>query len=187
MVGLIVLAVGLGSPAGATTLLQLSTEQLARRADIILVGRVILEPKSFQGKGGRIYSKIDVTVDEYIKVSSEWEDEHQVEIEQLGGTLNGNTTYVPGMPTFRQKEKVLLFLRREADGGKWGVVGLAQGKFEIQTEPTTGREYVIENVRSEQDGKATGMQPVKRFLDSFLQEIKAYTIPEAPWEKLKKL
>ena len=73
-------------------------------------------------------------------------DFRQIELVHPGGSYQGRTTVAPGMPVFRQNERVLLFLKRNPKTGRYHIVGLSQGKFEIRREEGTDREYLVPSV-----------------------------------------
>jgi hypothetical protein len=151
-----------------------------------------------------IYTKITVYVSSYIKRAGGAEQEGSlIELRQLGGTMDGKTMMVPGMPSFQPDEKVLLFLRRDPKSSLHGVVGLAQGKYEIRTEPSSGREYIVQSIGDvslfparassgkpdavnkallksdssekvqDTEGGSPRVRAKKKYLDEFIQEIEA--------------
>ena len=143
----ILIALGLlatGSSVWATTMVRLEEQDLWSVADTILIGRVPLPPQPVAQAGSKaVFSRITILVDEYVAASRGQREIPQIDLVLPGGTYQGKTTVVPGMPTFRQDERVLLFLRRNPRTGKYNVVGLSQGKFEIRKEEGTGREYLV--------------------------------------------
>jgi len=125
-------------------MIRLDEQDLWDMADTVLVGRVALPPKPVVEAGSNvIYSKITIFVDEYVVAPPLQKEIRQIEILQPGGTHHGRTMVVPGMPSFRQNERVFLFLRRNPHTGQYGVVGLSQGKFGIRTEEKTGLDYLV--------------------------------------------
>ena len=64
---------------------------------------------------------------------------------QLGGDLDGFRYAVPGSPLFRTGEEALLFVWRDPQG-RAQVNALAQGKFDITTDPATGAKTVQRDV-----------------------------------------
>ena len=199
----ILVALGLlatGSSVWATTMVRLEEQDLWNVADTILIGRVPLPPQPVAQAGSKVvFSRITILVDEYVAATREQREVRQIDLVQPGGTYQGRTTVVPGMPTFRQDERVLLFLRRNPRTGKYNVVGLSQGKFEIRKEEGTGREYLVPGaakvnlVPALRPGQPTSLKAVpqaaepaapsgegstgrqaKRYLDDVVGQIKAY-------------
>ena len=60
---------------------------------------------------------------------------------QLGGEVDGVRYNVPGCPAFRPGEQALLFVWRDARG-RAQVNAMAQGKFDIRTDPSTHERLV---------------------------------------------
>ena len=56
-----------------------------------------------------------------------------ITLRQIGGTVDHIASIVPGMPSFRKGEEVVVFLtQKDAAGYPW-VMGLQQGKYSILT------------------------------------------------------
>lgn len=198
----ILVALGLlaAGSAGATTMIRLDEEDLWNVADTILVGRVPLPPQPIVQPGSKaVFSKIMIIVDEYVWTSPQQKEIRQIELVYPGGSYQGRTTVAPGMPVFRQNEHVLLFLRRDAKTGRYNIVGLSQGKFEIRQEEGTAREYLVPSagkvdlvpaLRGEQptnlkavppatskpapsSEESLGRQP-RRYLEDVVHQVEAY-------------
>lgn len=143
LAGLLIAIVMLsGWNAWSTLVVKMDTETLVRLSDVVLIGRVALKPNPFQEENGGIMTRVTLAVDEYLKASPALSGRNLAEVVVLGGTYNGITQVVPGMPAFRQNEKVLVFLKMNDATDAYGVVGLAQGKLQIRKDPLTGKEYV---------------------------------------------
>jgi hypothetical protein len=59
----------------------------------------------------------------------------------MGGVVDGARYTVPGCPEFKPGEEALLFVWRDPSG-RAQVNGLAQGKFDIRRDPSTGARLV---------------------------------------------
>ena len=190
-----------GNSIWATIVLQLDTEGLTLRSDTIITGTVARPPKPIL-QGDLILSEITIQVDEVVKSEPGVQEASFVKIKQLGGTYNGRSIIVPGMPSFRTSERVLLFLRKSKAEESYAIVGLAQGKYEIQTDSDTGKEVVLQKslfsslpvkyskqrvgfnaklltTTPGSQGKGT-TRTDKRLLSDFIREIKAYENPDTP-------
>ncbi len=196
---LVVLGLLAAGSAGATTMIRLDEQDLWTVADTILIGRVPLPPQPVVEPGSNaVFSKIAILVDEYIWASPQQKEIRQIELVHPGGSYQGRTTVAPGMPVFRQNERVLLFLRRNPKTGRYNIVGLSQGKFEIRQEEGTDREYLVPSVgkvnlvpalRGEQPANlkasattdkpapsgedSLGRQP-RRYLEDVVREVETY-------------
>jgi len=188
--------------AWATTMIRLEEQDLWHVADTIVIGRVPLPPKPItQTNAKAIFSQVTILVDEYVVAKPMQKEIRQIELVLPGGTSAGRTTVVPGVPSFRQDERVLLFLRRDPRTDRLNIVGLSQGKFEIRREAGTDREYLVPSsaqvdlvpvlsaagqpadsqtvpqatkptvVSPEEDSKGS---PARRYLDDVVRQIKAY-------------
>jgi len=123
--------------AHAGTLEKLSLEQLVAGADLIVKGRV-QEVNSRQSRKQRSpLTAVTVSVEQQFKGSKS----SVVTIEQPGGAAGDVALGVPGIPEFFTGEDVILFLKRQRDGG-FRVVGGKQGKFSARVEPSIGKPVV---------------------------------------------
>lgn len=174
-------------------MIRLDDEDLWSVADTIVVGQVPLPPQPFVQAGSKaVFSKTTILIDEYVWASPQQKEIRQIELVHPGGSYQGRTTVAPGMPMFRQHERVLLFLRRDRKTGRYNIVGLSQGKFEIRREEGTDREYLVPSVgkvdlmpalsgekpttlkaAAPSGEDALGEQP-RRYLDEAVRQVKAY-------------
>lgn len=121
-VGVVVFAPGVE----ATTVKQLSLEQMVRGAHRIMLGRCISQETYWNKNRTRIYTATRFAVTEDLK----GEFRRTATVVTVGGTIDGMTLAVSGTPRFREHEEVLLFL----EAGKsrnWILMGLSQGMFRI--------------------------------------------------------
>ena len=124
------------NPVPGATLQPQSLQALIRDADLIVRGRVeAIKPTP---RTGGALSTIVV-----ISVREQWKGPRlsTLRVAQPQGTEGEITQAVPGLPTFRVGEDVILFVVR-AERGTYGVLGGKQGKFSIRTDPQSGRPVV---------------------------------------------
>jgi hypothetical protein len=81
--------------------------------------------------GGMIFTEFDVQVSQYIKGSGN----SIIRLTMPGGTLDGVRAWIPDLPTFKQGEDVLLFLRPGFERAGDPAVGVNQGVFRVVTNP----------------------------------------------------
>lgn len=142
----LLLAAALWPPAaGATSVVPIAVPDLARAAEVVVLGTV-RSTRAERDAGGKTSTAVEVKV---LKTLKGTHPPGSVIVRQLGGLVAGGGSIVAGAPTFSPGECVLLFLRRE--GGDLRLVGEAQGKFRVgrdqgtsawtatRTEPDTGR------------------------------------------------
>lgn len=69
----------------------------------------------------------------------------QVQIRQIGGTLDGKTLYLPGDARFKEGEKCVLFLHEK--NGLWYLTAMEQSKYSLRYQKRLG--WVMERNLSE--------------------------------------
>jgi len=116
--------------AGAPALLQpLSEAELARRAERILVGRVVAVAGHWNADRSRIFTRVELKVERALKGAAT----ATAALEILGGTVGTLTSEVGAAPRFTVGEEVLVFTQSLEEAG-WRyetVLGWAQGKFRL--------------------------------------------------------
>ncbi len=122
------LALLLAAPAGATIVKALSVKEMSTVADVIVVGEVVDQRTFWNDEKTRIYTVTRVRVSEALKGTSEGAE---IEIRQIGGTLDGLTQSIVGNAKLAKGEEVLVFLDRDDQKPLHYVIGMAQGKFSI--------------------------------------------------------
>ena len=110
----------------ATTVKQLSLEQMVHGSHRIMLGRPVSQETYWNKNRTRIYTATRFAVMEDLK----GESRGTATVVTVGGTVDGMTLAVSGTPTFRVNEEVLLFLEA-GKSGHWILMGLSQGMFRI--------------------------------------------------------
>jgi hypothetical protein len=130
--------------ASATTVQRFSRVDLAKKSDSIVRARVEDQISRRDETNREIYTYITLSVLESVKGAK---GEKSITIRQMGGSVDNLISYIPGMPTFKRGEEVVLFLSRKDGAGYPWVMGLQQGKYTVITD-----ENGIKNVRNELSG-----------------------------------
>jgi len=104
---------------------QLPVEELARRSDLVVHGDV--QRVTSYREGDRIFTLVDIRVREAWKGTPET---GTISVRMYGGVLGGLRTRVLGAPCFSEGEELVAFLG-VLDRDAYGVVGFAEGKFEV--------------------------------------------------------
>jgi hypothetical protein len=124
--------------AVATTVSKLSLEELVRKSGRIILGRCLSTESRWNQGNTLIYTYSKVAVTENFKGQAGG----FVNVVTVGGTVDGITQTVSGMPQFEQDEEVVLFLE-PSKNDLWQPVGLSQGKFRIVKDSRTGDTEAI--------------------------------------------
>jgi hypothetical protein len=170
------LALGIfgATAATGTTVQKFSLKDLTQKSDAIVMAKVE-DSNAVREAGGEIYTYVTLHVTDSVKGMR---GATSVTIRQLGGRVDNLESVVPGMPSFRRDEEVVLFLTaRDVAGYPW-VMGLQQGKYSVVTDEKGGK-----SVRNElgtglnlmaPDGKTDHGPSVssEMSLDAFMGQIK---------------
>ncbi|HSN93382.1 MAG TPA: hypothetical protein VLS93_19280 [Anaeromyxobacteraceae bacterium] len=113
-------------PAAAAVMVPASVEELARRSDAVVRGRVIDAAARWSADGRRIVTEVEV------EVAAVWSGSApgRLRLTVPGGERDGVAQRMDGAPTFFPGEEVVLFLSRR--GPSWRVSGLALGKYRVE-------------------------------------------------------
>ncbi|MCK6571301.1 hypothetical protein L6V77_09395 [Myxococcota bacterium] len=122
--------VGTPSPADATIVKRLTVSEMARRADVVVLGRVVGQTATWNPERTRIHTLTELLVGESLKGGARTGE--TLTIRQLGGTLDGLVQTVPGNARFAVGEEVVVFLDKDEAQPLHYVIGMAQGKFAVQ-------------------------------------------------------
>ncbi|HET6629894.1 MAG TPA: hypothetical protein VFG91_08990 [Woeseiaceae bacterium] len=148
------LAACLCLPAYATTVLKMTLDDLATRADRVFRGSVVsVEPGSVSVGGGSIPTvTYELLVQEQFKGSFPTAKDKTVvtvtmvgDLKQRDGTVGSmrRLSALPDLPDLRVGHEYLLFTTRPSAGGLSTTVGLGQGAFKIYLSPN--REELAAN------------------------------------------
>jgi len=129
-------------PTQGTTVKPLSDMDMCRAARQIFHG-TCEEARTEWDSRGRLVTRYRFKVKEGLKGSpATW-----VEFVQPGGRLGDRALVVPGAATFAPNEEAVVFVGRRCDQtGCAFTVGLAQGKFAVQTDPRTRLRVAARNL-----------------------------------------
>jgi hypothetical protein len=123
--GVVALMLALVVPAGASTFVAMSRQELVSQSDAVVQGRV-LKVSSFWGQQGRvIMTEALVQVEEKIRGNAP----SVVVVRTFGGTVNGYTVEAHGFPKFAVNERLVLFLQNANETAE--VTGYQQGQYRI--------------------------------------------------------
>ena len=85
-------------------------------------------PQSAGTRGGRmIFTRVVLQLAETLKGAAD----QRVEFDVAGGTIDGRTAWIPGMPTFDRGADYILFLREGFEKSADPILGVRQGYFRV--------------------------------------------------------
>ena len=114
--------------AGATTIIPMSVEELAQKAESIVEARALDSRSEWNPQHTLIYTYTRFAISRTLKGLAA----HTITVKQLGGSAGGYTQRISGVPQFQAGEEALLFLRSSvASDGTQVIVGLMQGHFNV--------------------------------------------------------
>lgn len=110
---------------------ELSLQQKTARAELIVVGTVNNVEARWDNPTSKsmINSYVSLSIEELIKGSPPDKD---ITITVAGGTVDGISAVIEGMPGFFKGEKVLVFLIRDNYSDNFVVLNCRAGKFSIR-------------------------------------------------------
>lgn len=126
-------AILLSSAAGQTT--PPGMEDMSRRADVVVVGKVNRVASEWNASRSRIVTRVTIAVDQYVKGSPAG---GTMTLVVPGGEVDGVGEWYSHSPQFKENEDVLVFAEKDA-GGILRVTAGNLGKFSLQTDEHTGR------------------------------------------------
>jgi hypothetical protein len=138
------IAVGsaLARDAGATQVLYRTPRELGAESALVVRGEVVEVRSYWNEKRTKVFTSARVAVGETYKgggVST-------VDVVQLGGVVDNVKVTVHGALSWREGEEVVLFLEpydgSSASSAAFQVSGFSQGKFSVERDPRTGKEFV---------------------------------------------
>jgi hypothetical protein len=141
---LIVTFVAAATSLQAITYIVPTDRDLVKRAEAIVIATAV-ESHAEIRDGGRIVTVATLQVDRLMKGNV---GSGTVQLAELGGTVGGRATLIPGSPRYETGKRYLVFLRTN-NFGEWMTYGFALGKFEFVSD-LRGRELLIRRSADEE-------------------------------------
>lgn len=134
------LALALAGPAGASTFMRVSQDELVVQAEAVVQGRVVEVSSFWNREGTAIMTEAVLEIEDTLL----GQDRSHVRLITFGGKVDGYVIEAHGFPTFRKGQRLLLFLEpaRKNEDGAHRVLGYRQGEFEIRKD-RQGREMAV--------------------------------------------
>lgn len=114
------------APAHATTFIVADEQQLAHRADAVVVGEVEAVIPSYDAAAHNVSTAVRLKVLETLKSVVG----PTLELVEFGGETEEVSAHFYGVPVYWPREKVLVFASR-SPGGRWATTSLALGKYTL--------------------------------------------------------
>jgi len=134
----LLLALGAGQPARATSLMRMSVAQMSRAAQLIVRARCTGNSAGWDA--GEIWTFTSFDIEETWRGSAP----SQISVRLLGGRVGNITSTVSGIPRFARGEEVVLFLE-PTPRGDFSIVSWEQGTFRIRRDVRTGEETAVQD------------------------------------------
>jgi len=118
----------------ASTVVQLSDEDIISRAEYVLKGHVSGIYTAIE-KGNIPFQYITIEIEQLYKNSPDraLAELDRIVIRQMGGTINGMTLSMDSLPKFVEGSQVLVSLKQDSNGYYY-VVGNSQGLYKVVNE-----------------------------------------------------
>jgi hypothetical protein len=115
-------------PAHATVMVEIPLEDLIADADAIVHATVARTGTQLETFDGHLepHTIAMLHVSDWLKGTGGSE----LSIDEIGGTVNGNGSWIDGTPRYQDGEEVIVFLRRLPNGA-YRTVGMEQGRFDV--------------------------------------------------------
>jgi len=127
----------LGGKANATSLTELSVDQMTDASDLVVRG-VVTQVFSELDDRGNIWTRAQVEVSTVLK----GEETQAIIVDQMGGVYGNQRSIITYAPRFSVGEEAYFFIE-ELGNGRNSLVGWFQGKFTVRIDPDSGREMLV--------------------------------------------
>jgi hypothetical protein len=131
----------------ATTAIVPADDDMIIGARAIVSGKVLSIESRFDEQQGRIYTYIRLKVQEVLKGQI---TERKIVIKELGGQVGDRVSVIYGNAEFAVGERVLVYLDTWKDGSL-RTYQMFLGKFSIENDEKTGREFAVRHTGDEVD------------------------------------
>ena len=105
--------------------------KLSKKADVILQGKVVKKDAAWNANKTRIYTKVTLKVDKYLKGK---EKKETIDLTIPGGELGDVGELYTHLPVFEEEEEVILFLKKDKKNNGYKVLHGDEGKIRINRE-----------------------------------------------------
>ena len=117
-------------------------QNLTENSDLILEGKVVKQSSRWNSDKSRIYTDVSLEVEEYLKGNK---GNKTITVTTLGGEVDGVGELYSHMPTFKNDEEVLLFVKKDKEGDNYKVLDGEDGKMTLNRDKVTGEKIGFSN------------------------------------------
>ena len=117
-------------------------KMLTKNSEVILTGKVSKQESKWNDNKSRIYTDVTIEVDEYLKGQN---GERSITVRHPGGEVGEVGELYTHMPTFKEEEEMVLFVKIDKNDGKYRVYDGENGKIEIIKNKTSGEKFTTSN------------------------------------------
>lgn len=123
----------------ATSLVQMSLQQLTQASTVIVRAHVLDQYSAWDAAHKKIQTFTVLAVDHSVKGNSP----ATLTVQQVGGVVGNIHLFVPGSVRFLPQSQYMLFLEPAVGTPNYLLVGMVQGAYRIYHDSTTGKDRVI--------------------------------------------
>jgi hypothetical protein len=134
---LVALAATVAIPAGASTFVAMSDQELVAQSDAVVVGEVLETFSYWNDQHTMIFTEAIVSVQRVVTGDAP----ALINVRTAGGVVGSYKVEATGFPTFRKGQRQLLFVHGSA-AGTVELTGYRQGQFFVQR-TAEGREMAV--------------------------------------------
>jgi hypothetical protein len=117
---------------------QLRLEDLAKKAEVVVLGKVTDVRSEWNSERTRIITKVSLDVDQYLKGETAG---RTMVITHPGGEVGGVGELYSHTPSFAKGEEVFLFVKKDSKNNL-SIAGGKEGKFKVTKDELTGERMV---------------------------------------------
>jgi len=132
-------------------------KSLSDNAEIILTGKVTEQKSEWNTDRSRIFTKVTITVEEYLKGS---QNQGSITLTHPGGEVDEVGEIYSHVPRFYDNENVLLFLQKNKDNIGYKVLEGEVGKISLTVDKVTG-----EKMTSDRKSVSAYKKQIKSFVE----------------------
>lgn len=138
--------------------MQAEIKNLSKGADMIVTGKVVDQTSQWNSEKSRIYTNVTIQVDEFLKGTN---NQNRIVITHLGGEVGDVGETYSHVPTFKDDEDVLVFVKKSSKDESLSVFQGEEGKLTLYEDKTTGEKITSQNIKANE---------IKKEIKSFVEE-----------------